>query len=256
MIAALSPAGRAQLARLWRHGRSLLAFDFDGTLAPIVAHPPHAQASAAMRTALRRLGRHHQTAVISGRCRADLIARLGDDVGTLIGNHGNEGAGPDPARTAACRAAVFAWRAALVDTGELVRIDPAVRFEDKGQTASLHYRGARDADGVAWQLRARVASLAPPARVIGGKLVLNLLPPRAADKAQAFADLCARLQPEAALFVGDDDTDEVVFRLALARCVMVSVRVGYRASSAAQLFVHGPAEVLTLLRLLLRPPRP
>ena len=69
----------------------LLAFDFDGTLAPIVAN----RHDAAMRRQTARLFAkvcdRYPSAVISGRAKADVARRLNNAaVRYLIGNHGLE----------------------------------------------------------------------------------------------------------------------------------------------------------------------
>ena len=56
----------------------LVAFDYDGTLAPIVAVPERAHMRATTRRLLRRVAERYPCVVISGRARADLIPRLKD----------------------------------------------------------------------------------------------------------------------------------------------------------------------------------
>jgi trehalose 6-phosphate phosphatase len=59
-----------------------------------------------------------------------------------------------------------------------------------------------------------------------------------------------RLRCEAALYVGDDETDEDVFSLpALSR---VDVRVGRRSSSRARYYLREQAQVDLLLEALVR----
>jgi trehalose 6-phosphate phosphatase len=84
---------RTNQALLERFARSnvLLAFDFDGTLAPLVDSPPR----ASMRASTSRWVRHATTlypcVVLTGRAQADAIARLGSiAVSGVVGNHGGE----------------------------------------------------------------------------------------------------------------------------------------------------------------------
>src|SRR5690606_5891026 len=59
-------------------GRRLAVFlDFDGTLAPIVERPELATLDDATRQAVARLARACPVAVVSGRDRADVAARVG-----------------------------------------------------------------------------------------------------------------------------------------------------------------------------------
>src|SRR4051794_678502 len=69
----------------------LLAFDYDGTLAPIVADPARARMRQATRRILSRLALCYPTVVISGRAHGDLRRRLGRlPLWHVIGNHGLE----------------------------------------------------------------------------------------------------------------------------------------------------------------------
>jgi trehalose 6-phosphate phosphatase len=62
--------------------RPLLAFDFDGTLAPIVARPDDARVPTAVQQRLERLGRALPLAIVSGRRVDDVRARLSFTRGT------------------------------------------------------------------------------------------------------------------------------------------------------------------------------
>ena len=57
--------------------RPLLAFDFDGTLAPIVARPDEARVAEAVSHGLAKLARDLPVAIITGRSVADVRPRLG-----------------------------------------------------------------------------------------------------------------------------------------------------------------------------------
>src|SRR5688572_4431230 len=90
--------------------RVLLAFDFDGTLAPIVEDPAMAQLRARTRELVSRVAALYPTVVISGRTRADTqkrVARL--PLREVIGNHGAEAAGQSSGDTAEVRR----WRLRL-----------------------------------------------------------------------------------------------------------------------------------------------
>jgi trehalose 6-phosphate phosphatase len=84
---------RRSLAQLARTPRLLVACDYDGTLAPIVADPQRATPIPESVTALRSLAAMPATttAVISGRALRDLavLSRLPAEV-HLVGSHGSE----------------------------------------------------------------------------------------------------------------------------------------------------------------------
>jgi trehalose-phosphatase len=90
---ALTVAVRRALAGVARTPRLLVACDYDGTLAPIVADPQRATPVPESVTALRSLAGlpATTTAVISGRALRDLavLSRLPAEV-HLIGSHGSE----------------------------------------------------------------------------------------------------------------------------------------------------------------------
>ena len=244
----LSAEGGAALARLAQLP-ALYAFDFDGTLAPIVARPEDARAPANVLRPLQELARVTPVAVISGRRRADLDALVPSGVRYRIGNHGNEGApgGPDPAvLQAVCRA----WRAqlAMLFAGHPLADD--VLVEDKTLSLSLHFRLARQRDAVAAWLPACIAQLDPAPCVIGGKLIYNLLPPGSLTKFEALVALAHAEAVTEVLFVGDDDTDELVFEQAPAHWITVSVE--HHPRSSARYFVHDQSGVALLLERLVR----
>jgi len=84
-----SPEGDSDLA--WVVAREpLLAFDFDGTLAPIVARPSQARVPTTTLRRLHRLTQQLPLAVISGRTVADLRSRLGFEPAHVVGSHGAE----------------------------------------------------------------------------------------------------------------------------------------------------------------------
>jgi len=242
----LSSYGLAALAELVRH-RSLYAFDFDGTLAPIVWRHGDARIGTALRSRLARLAAQVPVAVISGRSLGDLRSRIPEEIVHGIGNHGNEGAAQPEAEAmrAVCRDWIGQLRQLFADSAAAA----GVELEDKGVTVSLHYRQARDREQAsAWLARA-AAELQPPPRIIGGKLVLNLLPPGARTKFEALWELARSEEAERVLFVGDDDTDEIVF--AQAPADWVTVRVELDSSSRARYFLQKQSEVTILIDHLL-----
>jgi trehalose 6-phosphate phosphatase len=244
----LSLAGRQALHAL-SGSRTLYAFDFDGTLAPIVPVPQDARLPARTASALERLCARVPVAIVTGRSVDDMTRRLPCEPAYLLGNHGGEGLpGGDAARRPALEAIVAGWvaalNAALPDAGP----SSGVLVEDKGLSVSLHYRLAPDRQAALRAIEEAVARLAPPARTIGGKCVLNLLPPGAPDKGEAVAALARTEGADRVLYVGDDATDERVFETAPAD--WLTVRVGLASDSAARWFVHTPAEVGILLQWL------
>jgi trehalose 6-phosphate phosphatase len=241
-----SSDGREELRRLAR-GSTLYAFDFDGTLAPIVANPAEARAADRVTRPLAQLATLVPVAVVSGRAQRDLIERLPCEIAYLVGNHGNEGLPQEP-DTASLEATCRAWRASL----ELQLLAPEARgvwLEDKGRSLSLHYRAAPDHAAASAFLRAVARALTPQPTVIDGKLVLNLLPPGALTKFEALRMLVAHEGVDNVLFVGDDDTDEIVFERAPRH--WTTVRIDPAGRTAARFTLEEQASIEVLLAHLL-----
>ena len=237
----LAPGRRPLLEELAR-SPVLLAFDYDGVLAPLTPSPGAARMRPATRRLLARTARRYPTAVVSGRAYRDLVRFVGDAVPLLVGNHGFElgRAVPVPREVLA---RVAGWRRELA-----VRLAPVpgVAIEDKRSTLSVHYGlspGARRA-GEAVLAAARALH---GARLVPGKKVVNVLPAHFPTKGDAVRAMLARMGLETALYLGDDVTDEDVF--ALGAPAVMGVRVG-RGRTQAPFRLAGQADVDDLLGIL------
>lgn len=238
----LDPANRSLIGQCaW--SMVLVAFDFDGTLAPIVEDPGQVEMLPRTRTLLAEVARRYPCAVISGRERADLAARLqGIPLVALVGNHG---ADLVPLARSQLQLLRF-WHGQL--TRQLASFR-GVQVEDKGASLAVHYRRSREKKQVRAALQEITAGLAG-LRLIWGKQVLNLLPAGAPHKGAALETLRSRHGCDTALYVGDDDTDEDVFMLDQPGRLL-TVRVEEREDSAAQYFLRDQAEIDLLLEALL-----
>jgi len=243
---ALSRDSRKVLHRFVGPG-TLLAFDFDGTLAPIVGDPNRARMNAATRRLLRTLAGTHSCVVLSGRSRRDLAGKLaGSGIRRAVGNHGAEAG----RRMPGTRRQVALWCA---DLGARLAALPGLKVECKGLSLTVHYRHCR------WKARARRAILdaartLPGVRLIGGKEAISVVPSGAPDKGAALRAEMERTGCEAALYVGDDETDEDVFALR-GGLRLLTIRVGRKAASGAQYYLRNQREIDELLRALLLAPR-
>ena len=226
----------------------LLALDFDGTLAPIVAQPEHARAPLSISTALAQLGELLPVAIVTGRSIADVEDRLGFTPHYIVGNHGAEGL---PGAKAGQGAQTIAqWRRTL-DADMGARLQTAgVSIEDKGHTISLHYRLARDRAHALSTIETVIQSLHPPPQVIDGKCVKNLLPPGSADKYQAVVALAQIAACDSVIFAGDDVTDDIVFMRAPAD--WLTVRIEATKHHRARFHLNHQNEVAIFLQRLLR----
>ena len=238
-------------------GKTLLAFDIDGTLAPIVERPWDARVPDDVQRALAALAGRRPVAIITGRAVNDARPMLGFSPRYLIGNHGAEGV-PGFERTAAEFARVCrVWLDELSADGEDWRALPGVSLEDKTCSLAFHYRRAPDRRRAQEMLAGRVQRLVPAPETLDDKCVLSLVPPGAPDKGDALGALLVHSRCERALYIGDDVSDEAVFRLRSP--LVLTVRVEHHPESAADLYLKDQSEVPQLVqmlsRMLVRPAR-
>ncbi len=242
----LSRAARPILTRLAQE-KTLCAFDFDGTLAPIAEHPDHAVLSDQTHLLLGRLAALYPCVILSGRARADLLGKLGSvNVGHAIGNHGAEAEGTTGTR----HAEVGRWKTALeLEIGPL----PGLWVEHKGLSLTVHYRQSPRKAEARRRIMDATRNLGR-VRVFGGKKVVNIVIDGAPHKGQALIHERARLGCSWALYVGDDDNDEDAFK---AGGNIVPVRVGRKRNSHAHYYLRTQCEVDQLLELMvtLREPK-
>ena len=224
-------------------GRAALFLDVDGVLAPIVPRPEDARVPEDTRAELRRLNeRYALVACISGRASAEAQRIVGIPELVYVGNHGLELDG---------EAAGWGERLQqfLADVAW-----PAT--ENKGLTASLHYRGSEDeraAHAALEEVKTRAELEGFVARF--GRKVLEVLPPLDAHKGTAVRQLLAERNLSRALYAGDDTTDLDGFRALDGLDLSVRIAVASEEGpaelrEAADLTVGRPEELLTILRRL------
>jgi trehalose 6-phosphate phosphatase len=245
----LTDRGRSELeALLTVH--SLFAFDFDGTLAKIVRDRHTAQLGRPIRLWLGELAKRAPTAIISGRSMEDLRTRVGNTVPYLIGNHGLEGLHVTQQVVRQARDTCRGWKQLIEERfgTELTRC--GVFVEDKSYSLSFHYRNAGQKDDARALVFHVLAELSPPPRRVLGKAVVNVVPAAAPHKGAALLELMYQLNCTAALYIGDDDTDEDVFSLPGTR--ILTVRIGKNRNSAARFFLKRQSELTEVLRSLVK----
>ncbi|MEP6599726.1 MAG: trehalose-phosphatase [Actinomycetota bacterium] len=239
---------------------ALVAVDFDGTLAPIVADPAASRPLPGAVDALTAIAkRGARVAIISGR-DVQTVMELGGLAavpGLLVaGLHGAE-----------------EWRDGAIytpDTPEVIRrlrdrlpglvdrqaIDPRVWIEDKRLSLVVHGRLTDDPESALDPLRGPIAEL-------GDELGLDVHPGRGVielrlpdiDKGGALRRIVERVSARCVLYIGDDVGDLPAFAAVAelrdgglpAWSVAVATREVPEVAAAANLTVDGPAGVLALL---------
>ncbi|HLZ27562.1 MAG TPA: trehalose-phosphatase [Chloroflexota bacterium] len=196
-------------------GRAGVITDVDGTISPIVALPEDARVEPAAHQALQTLMQHLTlVAVVSGRTATEARHMVGLDGLTYIGNHGFEvlrAGGPEVVPAA------LPWvrnLAAVLDSVQSEIQQPGVRIENKGATASLHYRLAPDPARTKHDLLEVLVQRAVPLgfQIEEGRMVINVLPPLGISKGSAVSWLVAEHRLDRVVYLGDDETDTHAFR--------------------------------------------
>ena len=242
-----SKEGLGCLARC-AQARCLVAFDFDGTLAPIVNRPDDAKMSSHATHLLDKLSTLYPVCVISGRSKKDVRTRIPKSVTFLVGNHGAEGPQEifDRDVIEELRQRVAVWKNVL----ELeLQNDTGVWIEDKSYSLSIHYRDAPSTAESERRIFEVAHLLTPPARLVPGKCVVNVTPPELPHKGTALLNLMNQTASDTALFVGDDHTDEDVF--ALESDHILTIRVGHSSHSKAFYFLNTQEEMIDLMQILI-----
>jgi trehalose 6-phosphate phosphatase len=225
------------------HDRTLVAFDFDGTLAPIASRPPDAKMRPSTTKLLSIVARRYPCVVVTGRSLRDVTGRLHGAPIEIIGNHGAE----PQAQGVDVRRVIARARRAVVP---IVDRWPGAWLEDKIYSLSVHYRHAEDSPAGVAAVQALARRL-PGVRVVPGKRVLNLVARGAPDKGVAVEAARRRHDCRRVIFVGDDYTDESVFREARPSRLL-GVRVGVSERTRAGFCLRRQEEIDRLLAALIR----
>jgi trehalose 6-phosphate phosphatase len=259
-----SAAGRAGLVALLRTpGRALIALDFDGTLAPIVADPAAARAHPGAAAALGRLAPRAGTlAVITGRPALTAVEYAGlESVPGIIvlGQYGRQRWEAGELTSPPAPPGLADARAQLPGVLAQAGAPEGTWTEDKGDALAVHTRRAAEPARALERLRRPLADLAARTdlAIEPGRLVIELRP-AGSDKGLAFKNLATERRPSATLFCGDDLGDRPAF-LAVAELREAGtpgIAVGAGSAEVpgladeADLVVDGPAGVVALLNSL------
>lgn len=238
------PAGLdAALTDLAAQRPLLIASDYDGVLAELVDDPSDAVPQQGVAEVIARLAAVEgvTVALVSGRGVEDLRTTSGlTGPYTWVGSHGAEFDGPLTGKLAERRDALAALLAPVVAG------TPGARLEVKPASVAVHVRQVPDRHAAA-ELLVRARELADSSLTMKpGKDVLELAVTDA-DKGTALRRLITGLGAAAALYLGDDVTDEDGFR-ALGPGD-VTVKIGEGSTAAAHRVADPPAALAMLNRL-------
>ncbi|MFJ3911279.1 trehalose 6-phosphate phosphatase [Streptomyces sp. 2132.2] len=265
----VTAAGREGLEALLRvPRRSVVALDFDGTLAEIVPDPDQARAHPGAVPALSALAPEvASVAVITGR-PAGVAVRYGGFAGApglehlvVLGHYGAErwDAVTGIVHAPAEHPGVAAVRAELPGFLDSIGAWRGTWIEEKGRALAVHTRRAADPDAAFAALREPLAELAARhgLMVEPGRAVLELRPP-GMDKGVALTEYLAETGAEAVLYAGDDLGDLAAYAAVekLRTDGMPGLLVASGSaevpelSARADLVLGGPADVVDFLAAL------
>ncbi len=194
-----------------------LITDIDGTISPTVATPQQAMVSPLCHHYLSILCRQLAlVAAISGRPVVEVKDMMAIDGMVYIGNHGlerwTEGHAELLPKARDCSGVV---KAALEEITPLLAAIEGIIIQDKGITATIHYRLCPDPQLAERQILAAVAN-SPRSRglrVMREKMAIDLLPPVEANKGTATLRLIQDYDLSGGVYLGDDITDIESFRV-------------------------------------------
>jgi trehalose 6-phosphate phosphatase len=246
---------------------AVLAVEFDGTLAPIVARPEDARPVDEAREVLAALAaRLGGVAIVSGRA-ADEVVRLADVAAIaglrVLGHYGlqqwRDGvvASPDPVP------GVAVARARLGDL--LEGADAGVRVEDKQHSLAIHTRGASHPDIELAGLEPSLEALADACglEAVAGRYVIELRPP-GTDKGSALRALIDEVGARVVVYIGDDlgdipaydvidalRADRTIAGLTVASVDPADTDTPPEVAERADMMLEGPTAVVAWLSGLL-----
>ena len=254
---ALEPAQAEVWLAPLRRGAALF-LDYDGTLTPIVGRPELATLSHLMRQTVRQLASRFSVTIVSGRDVAVVASLVGIEGLGYVGSHGLDITGPPGSN--------LRKEAALDFLGELDLVEADLRWKTRGIdgvvverkrfSISTHVRLVSPGDLQRVEAAVdEVGGVHPSLRREGGKMLLELRPDIDWDKGAAVLWLldAMGLDRSAALCIGDDLTDETVFRV-LSECGTGIVVADTDRPTDACLRLRDPDEVHTLLDRLVSTP--
>jgi trehalose 6-phosphate phosphatase len=187
--------------------------DIDGVLAPIVPSPDMSEVPEELRELLRRLSeRCCVVAGVSGRAAEDALRLVGLEEVVYYGNHGFEIL-RDGEVEIIPEAAPYVEAVEELERRAREELEPLGAFvEEKGITASIHYRNASPEVGERCKELVEREGERLGLRITVGRGVVEARPPIRADKGTATRKVVEEYGPEKALFMGDDTTDLDAFR--------------------------------------------
>jgi trehalose-phosphatase len=227
------------------HKGSILLFDYDGTLSPIVKNPHAAKVPKTSLKYLKRLQKNHPIFVLTGRSVRDTQMRLPNEFhNNILGNHGIESSFLSNKLKKKLPVIVDQWHLAFSDLS--IR---GLYIENKKLSLSIHYRRSANKKKAQELIQKTIDSLSPKPRVFHGKEIYNLLPNINWNKGTVSKKILKQYSNQKAIFIGDDVNDEDVFEIKSS--YLLGIRVGRSKKSKAQIYLKNQKEMSSFLEYLI-----
>jgi trehalose 6-phosphate phosphatase len=235
--------------------------DIDGTISEIVAHPEWATVSEETRVALSSLtSQFALVGAVSGRSAEDARNLVGLDGLVYSGNHGMEIWRNGRLEQSPLAARYSPHIEELLSELTITRRVPGLFVENKGLTASIHFRTTSDPAVLEQELLDEVYGLAKKhgLRITQGRMVVEIRPPVELSKGTSVLEIIDEYQLEGLVYLGDDVTDIDAFKALRQRRLETGkpyVAIGVESSgtpedviNTSDATVNGVEGVVALLR--------
>ncbi|GJQ20213.1 MAG: bifunctional alpha,alpha-trehalose-phosphate synthase (UDP-forming)/trehalose-phosphatase [Bacteroidia bacterium] len=244
---------KEEMAERYRRSRSRgIYLDYDGTLSPFTLHPEDAAPSENVLGVLKNLAKDpkNNVTIISGRKREVLGQWFRSMPIRLVAEHGVWVREPQD-DWKMTKPINNSWKGAIMPIFELYadRL-PGSFVEEKEFSVVWHYRAAdpEHSESLAAELMDTLMGFTAniDAQVMRGNKIIEVRP-LGITKGTIGEELIQRANDEFVLFIGDDWTDEDLFKVLPSTAY--SVKVGM-ARTHARYMVQGVQDVLALLAFL------
>jgi trehalose-phosphatase len=226
-------------------GPTLLALDFDGTLAPIREDPAAVRMPRAARTLLREASRVRglSIAIVSGRDADDIAGRTAGMTTYIVGSHGLEIRAPGGVLVRDAKAFAVTVPEELRRECEKAN----VRLERKKHAIALHWRGADIAECCDVIERFVMWARANRLETVEGRCVIEARVP-GGGKEEAVRWLTRAIGAGRVIYAGDDVTDFGALRFAAGTGRGVFMRNSERNPPPGVTVVGSFLELFRLIR--------
>ena len=195
--------------------------DIDGTISQTAPTPQQAEVSPLCRHYLSALCNYLAlVAAISGRPVVQVRSMIHIDGMVYIGNHGLERWSEGHSEFTRDVQGYFKVIEAVIKELTPLLAMKGISIENKGVTASIHYRLCHDPQSAERHILATIENLphARGLRTIQERMAIDLIPPVKVNKGTATLDLIQEYNLQGGVYLGDDLTDVDAFRAIHTAC--------------------------------------